>query len=194
MKLAIILLSVIVAGSATASAQDSSAFGVKGGVNFTSASTNDPLVDTSFRPGFLVGAFAWLPVNDRVAFQPEFLYSHKRAQFAFEGIDATLSADYVEFPVLLDVRLNSRPTRVSLVAGPALSVRTRARLQSVGESVDASQQVDRIDFSLVTGLALTTGHFVLEGRYIWGLIDVASADDETVRTRGFAISAGWRWR
>lgn len=193
MKLAIILLSVIVAGSATASAQDSSAFGVKGGVNFTSASTNDPLVDTSFRPGFLVGAFAWLPANDRVAFQPEFLYSHKRAQFAFEGIDATLSADYVEFPVLMDVRLNSSPTRVSLAVGPALSVRTRARLKSVGESVDASQQVDRIDFSLVTGLALTTGHFVLEGRYIWGLIDVASADDETVKTRGFAISAGWRW-
>lgn len=194
MKLAIILLVVIVAGSATASAQDSPAFGVKGGVNFTSASTNDPLVDTSFRPGFLVGAFAWLPMNDRVAFQPEFLYSHKRAQFAFEGIDATLSADYVEFPVLMDVRLNSSPTRVSLVVGPALSVRTRARLKSVGESVDASQQVDRIDFSLVTGLALTTGHFVLEGRYIWGLIDVASADDETVKTRGFAISAGWRFR
>jgi hypothetical protein len=193
-KRAIILLAAIVAGSATASAQDSAAFGVKGGVNFTSAATDDPLVDTSYRPGFLIGALAWLPATDRVAFQPEFLYSKKRTQFTVEGIDATLTGDYIEFPLLMDVRLNNSPSRFSLVVGPSVSVRTRARLNVAGESIDASEQIDRIDFSLVTGLAFTTGRFVLDGRYIWGLIDVASADDETARTRGFAVSAGWRFR
>ena len=195
MKLGIILFAVVIAGTVTATAQEMPTLGVKGGMNATSAFTEDPLVDTSYRPGFLVGAFAWLPANDRVAFHPEFLYSQKRTKFTLDGNDATLTADYIEFPVLLDVRLNSSPSsRVSLVAGPSVSFRARARLENQGESIDASDQLDRVDFSVVTGLAFTAGHFVLDGRYTWGLIDVASEDGLTARLHGFAISAGWRFR
>lgn len=194
MRFALILLTAFVVGTVTASAQDAPTLGVKGGLNATSAFTEDPLVDTSYRPGFLLGAFAWLPANDRVAFQPEFLYSQKRTKFTLEGIDVTNTADYIEFPVLMDIRLNSSPSRVSLVIGPSVSFRARARLESGGESIDASDQLDRVDFSLVTGFAVTTGRFVLDGRYTWGLIDVASEDGLTARLHGFAISAGWRFR
>ena len=194
MKLALILLIALVMGTATASAQETPTLGVRGGLNATSAFTEDPLVDTSYRPGFLVGVFAWLPANDRVALQPEVLYSQKRTKFTLDGIDATVTADYVEFPVLLDVRLNTGPSRVSLVVGPSVSFRTRARLESGGESIDASDQLDRVDFAVVTGLAFTAGLFELAGRYTWGLIDVAKEDGLTGRLHGFAVSAGWRFR
>ena len=194
MKLALVLLIALVMGTAAASAQETPTLGVRGGLNATSAFTEDPLVDTSYRPGFLVGVFAWLPANDRVALQPEFLYSQKRTKFTLDGIDATLTADYVEFPVLFDVRLNTGPSRVSLVVGPSVSFRTRARLESGGESIDASDQLDRVDFAAVTGLAFTAGRFELAGRYIWGLIDVAKEDGLTGRLHGFAVSAGWRFR
>lgn len=194
MKLALILLIALVMGPATASAQETPTLGVRGGLNATSAFTEDPLVDTSYRPGFLVGVFAWLPSNDRVALQPEFLYSQKRTKFTLDGIDATLTADYLEFPVLLDVRLNTGPSRVALVVGPSVSFRARARLESGGESIDASDQLDRVDCAVVTGLAFTAGRFELAGRYTWGLIDVAKEDGLTGRLHGFAISAGWRFR
>jgi hypothetical protein len=194
-KRALILVVVFVASATVASAQQGTSVGVKAGANFTSATTEDPLVETSYSPGFTGGLFLSVPAGDRIAFQPEFLYAYKRTTFTFEGIDAMFSAHYLELPLLLDVRVNSGPSRVSLLVGPSLSIRGRARVEVLDVSSDASDQIDRVDFGLVTGVAVTAGRFVVDGRFTWGLVDVSKGpDDDTSRTRSFTVSAGWRFR
>lgn len=194
-RLAIVLLSACLVAATTASAQEATTFGVKSGVNFSSATTDDPLVDTSYRAGFTGGLFAWLPVNDRVSFQPEFLYAYKRTAFAVAGEEATVSVHYAEVPFLMDVRLNNAPSRVSLLVGPSLSLRGRARLKVNGVSSDATDLLDRVDFGIVTGLAVTIDRLVIDGRFTWGLVNVSSEEGEgTAKTRSFAVTAGWRFR
>ena len=193
MKRALILVALLIASAAVASAQDTTSFGVKAGVNVTSASTDDPLVETDYRAGFTGGLFVRVPAGDRVAFQPEFLYAYKRTTFTVDGLDATFSAHYAEFPMLMDVRVNSGPSRVSLLVGPSFSIRGRARLKGGGMSTDASDRIDRSDFGLVTGFAVTTGRFVVDSRFTWGLVDVSSEPDGSAHTRSFALTAGWRW-
>ena len=194
MKRALIVVAILVASSAFASAQDTTSLGVKAGVNITSASTDDPLVETDYRAGFTSGLFVRVPASHRIAFRPEFLYAYKRTTFRVDEIDATFSAHYAEFPMLLDVGLNSGPSRMSLLLGPSFSIRGRARLKGDGMSIDASDQIDRFDFGLATGLAVTTGRFMVDGRFTWGLVNVASEPDGSAHTRSFALSAGWRWK
>lgn len=193
MERALVLVGLLIASASVASAQDTTSFGVKAGVNVTSAWTDDPLVDTDYRAGFTGGLFVRVPAGDRVAFQPEFLYAYKRTAFTVDEIEATFSAHYAEFPMLMDVRLNSAPSRISLLVGPSLAIRGRARLKGGGMSIDASDQIDRFDFGLVTGFAVTAGQFVVDGRFTWGLVDVSSEPDGGAHIRSFALTAGWRF-
>ena len=194
MKLALMLTTAIIAAAGTASAQEGAAFGAKAGVTFNTVSLDDPEVDVSHRAGFTAGLFASVPANDRISFRPELLYTRKGALLRVDGMDVTLKVDFVELPLLVDVRLNRGPSRASLIAGLSVSSRMRARLESGSESIDAKDMVDRYDVGLVTGFAWTSNRFVLDGRYTWGLANVSTDDEESAKSRSFAVSAGWRFR
>jgi opacity protein-like surface antigen len=192
-KLALVLTASLVACAATVSAQDTPAIGVKAGVNFTTLSFDDDGPETSTRTGVVAGLFASLPVNARLAIQPEFLYASKGARLG-NNAEVTLTIDYFEVPVLADVRLNSGPARVSLVLGPSFGVRSRARLTVGDESVDFADVLERVDVGLVAGLAVTSGRIVIDGRYTHGLKGVASDDDDRATNRALSVTLGWRFR
>jgi opacity protein-like surface antigen len=192
-KLALVLTASLVACAATASAQDTSAIGVKAGVNFTTLSFDDDGPETSWRTGLVAGLFASVPVNARLAIQPEFLYARKGTRLG-NNAEATLTIDYFEVPVLADVRLNNGPARVSLVLGPSLGVRSRARLAVGDESIDFADVLERVDVGLVAGLAVTSGRFVIDGRYTRGLRRVASDEDDRATNRALSVTLGWRFR
>lgn len=175
--------------------QDRPTVGLKAGLSLANVSFDDDLGETSNRTGLVTGLFASVPVNSRVAFQPELLYAMKGAKIDIEGNEATLKVDYVEVPLLADVRLNAGTTRVSLVAGPSFGFRSRARLEFAGESADVSEEVRRVDVGLATGIAVTAGRFVLDGHYTWSLRNAASRDVENAgKNRALSITGGWRFR
>jgi outer membrane immunogenic protein len=192
-KLALVLTASLIAWVATASAQDTPAIGVKVGVTITTLSFDDDGPETSTRTGLVAGLFASVPVTARLAIQPEFLYSRKGTKLG-NNAEATLTIDYFEIPVLADVRLTSGPARVSLVLGPSFGVRSRARLTVGGESVDFADELERVDVGLVAGLAVTSGRFLIDGRYTHGLKGVASDDDDRATNRALSLTLGWRFR
>jgi hypothetical protein len=66
--------------------------GVKAGVNVTTLSFDDDGPETSARTGLVAGLFASVPVNSRLAIQPEFLYARKGARLR-NGAEAALTID-----------------------------------------------------------------------------------------------------
>ena len=203
MRFAFVLMTAFAVSVGTASAQDTIVFGAKAGVNFSNITIEDDdtflFGETSLRTALLVGVFGSVPVNDRIAFQPEFLFTQKGAKLEEDGFDSTLKLDYFEIPLLADVRLNEGPTRISFIVGPALGFRSQAKVETDEEvegvdELDLKEDVEGVDFGLVTGVAVTSGNFVVDGRYTWGLRNINKTEDEpSVKNRALSISVGWRF-
>ena len=198
MKKAFIMVVLLVAflGMATPAAAQT-AFGLRVGANFANVSLDpDDGEETSTRTGLNVGAFVTFPINPRFAFQPEVLYSQQGAEFTEEGFEGKIKVDYVNVPLLAKINLSSGQNPVSLLVGPQIGFRTGAKIEAEGEEVDIKDDTESTDWGLVVGMSATMGHFVLDGRYTWGLSNVSADPEDTqkVKNRVFTISVGFVFR
>jgi hypothetical protein len=51
-----------------------------------------------------------------------------------------------------------------------------------------------VDIGLVAGLAVTSGRFVIDGRYTRGLTGVATEEADRATNRALSATLGWRFR
>ena len=214
MKIAIALAVFAICSATTASAQTTGPqFGVKLGPTFSTVSLDpeDPDADNSMRWGIGGGGFLVLPLSPRLSMQFEGLFTPKGSKIApeegteFEGIEAHLALDYLEFPVLLRLdAARSAQRSFHVFAGPSLSYNTSARTELVadgelfdnGISDNIRDEVNLFDFGLVVGAGMDVGRYlVVDARYSWGLRNVNdSPDDDTViKNRAFTVLAGIRF-
>ena len=152
--------------------------------------------------GFVAGAFVTLPVNDIFGFQPEALYSRQGAKLTDSGVTLRAKLDYVQVPLLARVRTGAR-SPLAVLFGPSLGFKTRARLSGpnipdeVNEAFD--EQFKGFDFGLVAGAAFEAGPLVLDGRYTWGLTNIAKdtfegePNSDKARNRVLSFSLGLRF-
>lgn len=197
MRVAVIAAAVLMC-TVTASAQDMTG-GIKVGYNNTKFWFDEgdrSEVDARTRPGLVVGLFTSIEVTPRFAFQPEFLYSQKgsKLRFAFDpNQEAEVKLDYFEVPLLADIRLNEGVNRVSLMVGPTIAFRLRAEAEPEDENIE--DELEKNDYGLTAGAALTMGQFVIDGRYTWGLRNInVDKDEEKVTNRTLSVTVGWRFR
>ncbi len=88
------------------------AFGVKGGVTFADAEFYDAFT-SRHRARTAAGGFATFPISNRVDVQLEVLYMHRG--FATDGEyqdGSTTRMSYLDFPVMLRLRMTRNPTGV----------------------------------------------------------------------------------
>ena len=199
MRSAVIAVAVLVC-AVTASAQDVTG-GIKGGYNNTKFwfEEGDKSIDARTRAGLVVGLFTSIEVAPRFAFQPEFLYSQKGTilRFAFDpNQELEVKLDYFEIPLLADIRLNEGVNRVSLLVGPSFAFRTRAETDPADvEDLDVDNDLEKNDYGLTAGAALTMGQFVVDGRYTWGLRNInADKSEDKITNRTLTVTVGWRFR
>ena len=113
-----------------------------------------------------------------------------------------IKLDYVDVPVL--ARFSSPVsggTSFHVFAGPSFSFRVSAKAESSFEDEEESEDIDddveRFDLGLVAGAGLEFGHFLIDGRYTWGLSNINKNKDETddvkIKNRVFAVMAGIRF-
>ena len=196
MRKVVILVALLVAFASPAAAQGA-LFGAKVGVNFASLSFDpeDEEVETSMRTGFTAGVLLVVPANARIAFQPEVLFSQQGSKVedpenaANEG---SIKLNYVNVPLLANIRLGGGDNPVSLLVGPQIGFRTSAKAEANGEEEDLKEFTEGTDFGLVTGLSAMFRNVVVDARYIWGLsnINADETDDQKVKNRVFTISVG----
>lgn len=128
------------------------------------------------RIGFIGGAFLTYDLNRQFALQPEILYVSKGSEKSLFIFTAYWDIDYLEIPVLLKFDLDPEGSiHPLLFAGPALDILLNSEIGALGESIDVSDGMKSIDFSIALGGGVDYKHFVFDVRYTLGLANTIDA-------------------
>jgi len=155
--------------------------GLKAGLNISNISGDDAGSPDS-KTGFAGGLFFMYKFSNMFAIQPEVYYTMKGAKekesFGGETVEATVSLDYIEIPLLLKLLIPIQGSSINPVifAGPAVGINTtaKAKLEAGGESFEEDiEDVKSTDFGLVfgggVGFPVGKNELGFDVRYILGL-------------------------
>jgi len=169
----LILLFVLVLGSTAIFAQDIK-FGVKGGLNIANFKGDDIKENKSF-VDINIGAFARIGLTEKLAFQPEMVYS--REGFKNKETDAKLKANFLNIPLLLRAKMFGTDN-FNLLAGPQVGFLLSSKAKVGKVSVDTKDDLKGANFSLVFGLAYDINDkFSVDARYNLGLTKIMKDSD-----------------
>lgn len=123
-------------------------WGIKGGLHLADVPTlaeesDTDGVDSRYRKGIVAGGFATIPLTDRVAFQPEVLYTQKGLEFKESDFtnEFKVHTDYVDVPLLF--RFQQATGRgVYALAGPSLNFNVSAKTKVEDEEEDFKDEVE----------------------------------------------------
>lgn len=158
--------------------------GVKGGVNFSNMYTED-VDDNNVLTSFNAGLYASIPLTNRLAIQPEFLYSRKGSELVYDNAFATGKAkfklNYIEVPVLLKINIAEN---FNIHAGPYFAYLINADVTNetdngnfnFEESFD-NDDFNKFDYGLSAGLGFDFNSFGIGARYNYGLSTVGKERD-----------------
>jgi len=172
------ILLLCVAAGAQESAVGVTGYGVKLGFDIATINTAyqelDDFLDS--RVGFIGGAFLTYNLNRQFALQPEVLYVSKGSEKGVFLFTAYWDIDYLEIPVLLKFDLDPEGAIHPMIfAGPALDILLSSEIGALGESLDVSDGMKSMDFSLAFGGGVDYKHFVFDVRYTLGLANTIDA-------------------
>jgi hypothetical protein len=188
------LLAAVLLSAVPAHAQAPS-FGVKAGFNLADLSFKDApnTLDSKNRTGLVAGVFVIVPCGNLFAFQPEALISQQGSTFTEGSESFKIKIDYFQVPLLARIKPSKSP--VGLVVGPTLGFRIRAKTSGSGQSEeDFKDEVKQADLGLVAGVSVDVAHIVLDGRYTWGLTNIATdSSDGKVKNRVASLTLGFRF-
>jgi hypothetical protein len=204
-RLAIVGLVLVLAGG-LATAQERQV-GVKAGIAVSSLEQPGS-EGYDVRTGLAGGAFAVIPIHKRTAIQAEVLLIEKGGTRGLidpaiiQGdVSEKLQFQYLDLPILLRVT-GPGAGNASLhgFVGPTLSVRTSAKYQTAlsgtgtfGFEYNIGEEAKRFDVGLSVGAGADIGRrLVIDARYTHGFMDVLDEDNESLRNRGFLVTAGFR--
>ncbi len=149
-------------------------FGIKGGLNLTNFSGD---TDTNVKAGFHIGGFAEIKIIERLAIQPELLFSTQGASLRMIGgpdSSSDLKLNYINVPVLAKFYITKQFT---VEAGPQIGFLVAAKNYS-GDVKDFYKSTD-FGFNFGAGYNFTDN--ISAGiRYTVGLSGVVDRDYENV--------------
>jgi hypothetical protein len=158
-------------------------FGLKGGANIANVNGDfaDALADWKSSVGFCGGIFLELNFGQVLTIQPEALYTMKGA----DSGTGKLKFDYLEFPVLLKLRIPTGSFHPFVFAGPAFGFNLKAVLEGI-----EIEDMPKADYSAVLGGGLQLGRSIhIDVRYTMGLQKLEIPDLETIDLKNGVLSA-----
>lgn len=175
MKKVSLILSLILFTVLTSQAQVR--FGAKIGANIANMSISQGglNVTPSSIFGFHIGGLLEYDVNDKVAIQPNLLYSQKGYSSTISGISAGLKLNYLELPINVLYRANEK---LFLGGGPsfAYALSGKEKITMNGTSIEADAEFGNNDGynRFDAGLNLIVGYevapsYVISANYTFGL-------------------------
>lgn len=171
-------------------------FGVKGALNITSLTGNYYEDNAKSSIGFQVGAFAEIKIIEKLAIQPELLYSAQGAKFnGFGGNDYDVKLNYLNIPVLAKYYITKEFT---VEAGPQIGFLLSAK----EEGEDAKDFYKSVDLGFNLGAGYNFTENLSAGiRYTIGLSNVYDKEydnfedyyDYSIRNSVLALSLGYKF-
>ena len=176
--------------------------GYKSGFNLSSVSTNDDALndELSSRIGLHLGLVFDLPLNEKLSFQPQLLYSGRGAREDHGDHKDNIRFNSLEIPLNLVYRTaGTEKGRFFFGGGPNVGYNLNGKVvasDDPDETEDfefgsAAGQIRRMDLGLnfLAGYEMKNGFFV-SANYSRGLTNWLNTD-ETWRNHIFAISIGY---
>jgi hypothetical protein len=150
-------------------------YGLRAGANI--ATTKNLIAFPEARIGWFAGMAIQIPINKKLSFQPELIYSSKgdKAQ-ELNGQDfIKLKLNYLNAPVLLNYRFDCR---TSILFGPELGYLLNARWVLEENNLDITKQYPpRFDFAAIIGIQHYLPNGIgFEARYNYGFNTLYSVD------------------
>ena len=200
--------------AASAGAQCATSIGAKGGVNLGKSSfsggSSGVTVDDSRRTGIAAGVVINGQCFEHFALQFEGLYVRRETKFFFPpkdnlpAITSLYKVDWIDFPLSAMGLFNPSEGkfRPFIFGGIDFAARIRARAENtsngVTSEVDVKQQVKYTNFSLFggAGAKFRTGErfwLTIDGRYVYGLTDIAPGSGQRWKYRDYQFLAGFLW-
>lgn len=141
-------------------------WGVKADLNLSTFVGSDA-EGSNNKVGYAFGVLIDFPMNKIASFVPELKYTNIGAKGEVEqGTSATMNMNYLALPLMFRFHFNPN---VSFEIGPqfAYLITAKAEIQSV--SVDITDQFQRFDAGVATGLVVEFNKVFLTGRYNYSL-------------------------
>lgn len=183
--------------------------GIKLGLNFSTLD-GEGFDDAETRMAFTGGGFVRLGITDMLSIQPELMYSPKGVEEEVDvnGMTFTtaIELDYIEVPVLVRADVASGAMLAPYIyGGPAFAFEASCSITAevdgddFDEDCDEGEGLDRKSFDVGAmvggGLSFPAGpgSILIEGRYNFGLINIADSDNEDidVKNRAGSVLAGY---
>ncbi len=194
----ILFIMLLCAFAGTAAAQVDFSVGVKAGLNYARM-LDEYHGNGQFKPAFHAGLFGNIRFTDKVAFQPELLYSGqgaKREQDADEYEDnLRIVTSYLQVPLMLQYALTEKFT---IEAGPQIGVLLNATYkwreywededEWEPDSNDIKEWYKKTDIGIAAGIGFKVSQRVgLYVRYTQGLTNISDAGEKEINQ---VIAAG----
>jgi hypothetical protein len=172
-------LLLLTTGIVKAQDEAGSKIGIKAGLNLSNYYVHD-VNDQDLKTGFHVGIFLKSPINERVSFCPEILFSQKGSTLYYDNSFAKgtldLTTNYIDAPLLFRVDL---VPGFYITAGPYLSFLVNASVKDANPNGTAKfeKELDKTDFNefdwgMSGGLGFEFGAFNIGARYNYGFVTV----------------------
>jgi hypothetical protein len=185
----------------------SMAGGAQLGLNINNYSSS-PEVSSSSRGGLIIGALLELGFNEYVFIQPEMRYTQKgfeyRSGAGSEQVLIEATANYIEIPVLFKFKLFADSfVRPYFVLGPNIGFKASDTVDVTlnnGQNSETRRgtlnlKYTTLDFAMDIGGGVewyvnADLSLFVQGRYSYGLIDVAESSTMSWKSRGIQFSGG----
>lgn len=167
-------------------------FGVRGGLSLS----NIPEINasTNARTSFHLGGVMEALYDDKIAIQPEIIFSQQGFDYAQDGVERVFKLSYVHVPVMIKYYVSKN---VYVESGPQIGFLYSAELNTTvdGEQmdIDIKEGMRSNDLSLNVGLGFQVKkHLNLTARYCYGLTNVVDRlPHKKFKNRIFQVSVGY---
>lgn len=203
MKKIILIIAVTIVLIPTVQSQEKIQFGVKGGVNFTTMTSNDYLYDEKYKTGLYLGATVEIPLGKKFSIQPEILYSKQGVKgnvllsyLAYPGqpapppADADHQLDYIKIPVLAKLYLAKN---FSFEIGPSFNFLVNDKFTYLSST--QTDLAEKFELGGVVGLSFKVkSNFVVNANYLNGFSNVLKSPFENSKSYGFSVGIGYLFK
>jgi len=175
---------VAIVSSFIVSAQ-STAFGLKGGLNVATVHVKNSTYNVDPRISAHVGGLAHIHLSKEFALQPELTFSGQGYKISGTGTnpDQHYKLNYLNLPVLLQYMFNSG---FRIETGPQLGALLSAKYKVGSVETDINSSFKTMDFGWDLGLGyLTHSGFGIDARYNLGIAKINDSESPKVTNNVF---------
>jgi hypothetical protein len=162
-------------------------FGLKGGLNLASWTSNGSGLSYQNRLAYHVGGLAQVNLSPQIAIQPEVVYSSQGTKYTLGSTEHSLALNYINIPVMVQAKIGSG---VYAEAGPQIGFLTNVsdKVNSTETNYFTTQDFKNTDVALGFGLGFQgLSGIGVDARYNLGLTNINNAGSNIIKNNVLQI-------